>query len=141
MKKDVYISIKGVQVIDGDKDVTELVTQGNFYRRNKSYYITYDESAATGFEGCKTTLKVDDSEKVTLIRSGAARSHLIVERNARNIGHYGTEAGDLMIGINAKVINSQLTDHGGDLHFSYSLDVNSTLVSENEVFISVKENT
>lgn len=141
MKKDVYISIKGIQSIDGEKDVTELFTQGCFYRRNNNYYITYNESEATGFEGSKTTLKVEACEKVTLIRSGATRSHLIVERGARNIGHYGTVGGDLVIGINTKLIDSKLTDEGGDLRFSYSLDVNSSLVSENEVYINVKENS
>lgn len=32
-----------------------------------------------------------------------------------------------------------MDDRGGQLYFSYSLDVNSTHISDNEVFISVKE--
>jgi uncharacterized beta-barrel protein YwiB (DUF1934 family) len=140
MKRDVLINIRGIQRIDNEKDVTELFTQGKFYRQNGNYYITYDESEATGFEGCKTTLKVE-ADKITLIRSGTARSHLIVERGARNLGRYGTAAGDLMIGVNAKQVCSGLTDEGGELYFSYSLDVNSSLVSENEVFIEVKQDT
>ena len=139
MKKDVYISIRGIQAIDGDRDVTELFTQGRFYARNNSYYITYDESEATGYEGSKTTLKVEGSRKVTLTRSGAVRSHLIVEAGERNIGHYGTAGGELIIGVNTRLIRSSLTDAGGDLRFSYSLDVNSSLVSENEVYVNVKE--
>ena len=139
MKKDVYISIRGIQAIDGDRDVTELFTQGRFYRRNNSYYITYDESEATGYEGSKTTLKVEGSRKVTLTRSGAVRSHLIGEAGERNIGHYGTAGGELIIGVNTRLIRSSLTDAGGDLRFSYSLDVNSSLVSENEVYVNVKE--
>lgn len=139
MKKEVYIRIRGIQSMDGEQDVTELFTQGRYYRQGSSYYITYEESEATGFEGSKTTLKVENSHKVTLIRSGATRSHLIVERGARNIGHYGTVGGDLIIGINTKVIDSKLTDAGGDLRFSYSLDINSSLVSENEVYVNVEE--
>lgn len=139
MKKDVYISIRGIQAIDGDRDVTELFTQGRFYRRNNSYYITYDESEATGYEGSKTTLKVEGSRKVTLTRSGAVRSHLIVEEGERNIGHYGTAGGEMIIGVNTRLIRSSLTDAGGDLRFSYSLDVNSSLISENEVYVNVKE--
>lgn len=139
MKKDVYISIRGIQAVDGDRDVTELFTQGRFYRRNNSYYITYDDSEATGYEGCKTTLKVEGSRKVTLTRSGASRSQLIVEQGERNIGHYGTIAGEMIIGVSTKLVRSSLTDSGGDLRFSYSLDVNSSLISENEVYINVKE--
>ena len=137
MKKDVYISIRGIQAIDGDRDVTELFTQGRFYRRNNSYYITYDESEATGFGGSKTTLKVEGGRKVTLMRNGATRSHLIVESGERNVGQYGTQHGDVLIGVNAHKVESRLNDEGGDLYFSYSLDINTSLISENEVFISI----
>ena len=118
MKKDVFIKIKGVQHADGTDDVTELVTQGNFYRRNNNYYVTYDESEATGFGGSKTTLKVEGGRKVTL-------------------GQYGTQHGDVLIGVNAHKVESRLNDEGGDLYFSYSLDINTSLISENEVFISI----
>lgn len=139
MKKDVFITIKGVQIIEDEPDVTELFTQGCFYKKNNNYYITYDESEATGFEGCKTTLKVEADRKVTLLRSGKMRSHLIIERGARNVGHYGTEAGDLMVGVYTKSLSSSLTDDGGDVKFMYELDINNSLVSENEVFIHVKK--
>lgn len=139
MKKDVYISIRGVQRADDGRDETELFTRGGFCRRNNSYYITYDESEATGFEGCKTTLKVEGSDKITLIRSGPVRSHLVVQSGERNIGRYGTEQGDIVIGVNTRQIDSHLTDEGGDLYFAYSLDINSSLVSENEVFINIKD--
>lgn len=139
MKKDVFIRIKGIQQVDDEKDTTELFTQGNFYRRNNCYYITYEESETTGFAGCKTTLKIEGERKVTLLRSGSYRSHLIIENGERNFGHYGTEAGDIVLGVNARQIRSQLTDEGGELYFSYSLDINSTLLSENEVCISVQE--
>lgn len=139
MKKEVFISIRGIQCIDGEKDVTELYTQGTLYRQNGSYYLSYDESEATGCEGCKVTLKVEGDRRVTLIRSGAARSHLVMERGGRNIGHYGVEGGTLILGVNTRQIDSQLDDNGGDLYLSYSLDADSSLISENEVFIHVKD--
>lgn len=138
MKKNVLITIKGVQKVNHERDTTELFTQGSFYKRNNHYYISYDESETTGFENSKTTLKIEGSDKVTLIRSGLSRSHLVVEKGNRNVGIYGTIAGEMAIGVNAKVIDSKLTDDGGNLFFSYSLDVNSSLLSENEIEISVK---
>ncbi|MEG0692101.1 MAG: DUF1934 domain-containing protein [Oscillospiraceae bacterium] len=140
MKKDVFITIKGIQKVDDEKDTTELFTQGNFYKKNNNYYITYDESEATGFQGSTTTLKVEGNDKVTLIRSGTTRSHLIVQNGERNIGHYGTAEGNLAIGVYTKQIKSSLDDNGGDLFFSYSLDINSNLISENEVYINIKGN-
>ncbi|MFZ2539182.1 MAG: DUF1934 domain-containing protein [Oscillospiraceae bacterium] len=140
MKKDVFITIKGIQTVDDEKDTTELFTQGNFYKKDDSYYITYDESEATGFQGSTTTLKVEGNDKVTLIRSGSTRSHLIAQNGERNIGHYGTTEGNLAIGVYTKQINANLDENGGDLFFSYSLDINSHLISENEVYINIKGN-
>lgn len=139
MKKDVLINIKGIQRAGGEQDVTELFTQGSLYKRNNSYYVTYSESEATGYADSHTTLKVDSKNRVILIRSGAVRSHLVIMLGERNIGHYGTEGGDLMIGVDAKAVRSTLGEDGGDLYFSYTLDVNSSFLSENEVFINIKE--
>ena len=44
-----------------------------------------------------------------------------------------------MIGVDAKTVKSTLTENGGSLYFSYTLDVNASLLSENEVTIDVKE--
>lgn len=139
MKKDVFISIKGIQMIEGEKDVTEFFTQGTYYRKNGAYYIIYEESEDDGYGGCKTTLKVEDSEKVTMIRTGTARSHLVIERGGRNIGHYGVEGASLVIGVNTRQIDSKLDDNGGDLFLSYSLDADASLISENEVYVHVKD--
>lgn len=138
MKKEVLITIKGIQTVENEKDTTELFTQGNFYKKDNSYYITYDESETTGYEGCTTTLKIEGTQKVTLIRSGITRSHLIVQNGERNVGHYGTAEGDFSIGVYTKQLTSSLDDNGGDLFFSYNLDVNASLISENEVYINVK---
>ena len=53
MKKDVLITIKGTQKVGGESDVIEMMTTGRFYRKNKLYYISYEETEATGYEGCK----------------------------------------------------------------------------------------
>lgn len=139
MKKDVLISIKGVYGSEDDNDVVELFTTGTYYKKNGLYYICYDETEATGFEGSKTTLMVDREDKVTLERSGKARAQLIVERGVRHQCHYDMGFGDFMIGVSGSLIKSNLGDRGGNLEIKYSLDVNSMLASKNEMYVNVKE--
>lgn len=139
MKKDVVIEIKGVYRQNDDVDSIELFTTGSFYKRNGHYYIAYDESEMTGFEGARTVLKVEDGSRVTLTRTGSARSQLIVERGVRHQCHYDTGMGPMMIGVSGDRIVSGLTDAGGKLEFAYSLDINTLLASENSVFINVRE--
>jgi len=140
MKKEVLINIKGVQEQDGQREEVELFTTGNFYRRGNSYYIAYDESEATGFEGAHTTVQVEDgSQRVTMRRTGSVRSQLIVERGVRHQCNYDTGYGNVIIGVLGDRISSTLTPAGGDLEFGYSLDVNTSLASENSVAINIRE--
>ena len=140
MKKDVLISIKGIYNSEGDQDVIELFTTGQYYKKNVCYYISYEESEATGFEGSRTTLKVDQNEDmVTMERTGAAQSQLIVQRGVRHQCHYNIGYGDLMVGVLGSRIKSNLDDHGGDLEIKYSLDINSMYSSENEMYINIRE--
>ena len=64
------ITIKGIQFADNDQDSVELTTVGRLYRRGEAYYICYNESEATGFDGAKTTLKVEGDRRVTMRRTG-----------------------------------------------------------------------
>ena len=139
MKKDVLINIKGIYRGEGDSDVVELFTTGQYYKRDGHYYISYEESEATGFEGSRTTLKVEpDRDTVTLSRTGTATTEIIVERGVRHQCHYDIGVGDMMIGVMGNRIKSSLTDSGGKLEFKYSMDINSLLTSENEMYINVK---
>ena len=139
MKKEVLFKIKGVYRQNGEEDEVELLTTGSYYKRNGHYYIAYDESEATGFEGTRTILKVENDDRVTMIRSGATKSQLIVDRGMRHQCHYDTGFGAMTIGVWGDRIVSSLDDHGGDLEFSYSLDINAFLASENMVYVSVQE--
>lgn len=138
MKKDVLISIKGIYTVDDDQDVVELFTTGQYYKKNGDYYIAYEETEATGFEGSRTTLRVE-RERVTLERRGSSNSQLIVEQGVRHQCHYDMGFGDMMIGVIGRRVKSSLDDSGGNLSFHYALDVNSMTASENEMYINVRE--
>lgn len=139
MKKNVCINIKSIQNSEDGEDVTELFTYGKM-TKNKSnvYRVSYEETEAVGFEGCKVTLDIFKDE-VRLTRSGNASSNLIIERGKKHHCHYGTPYGDFMIGINTNELKNEITDKGGDLYLKYTVDVNSGLLSENEMFINIKE--
>jgi len=139
MKKDVLINIKGIYANDEDRDEIEIFTIGEYYQKDGDYYICYEESESTGFEGSRTTLRVEQEERVTLRRCGAANSQLIVEQGVRHQCHYDMGFGELMIGVLGNSIKSDLGEHGGSLAFKYSLDINMMLASENEMYINIRE--
>lgn len=140
MHKDVLIQIKGtVFAEDAPPDVIELITEGKYYTRSGCRYISYAESLATGLAGASTTLKINGEDCVTLIRHGNGNTRFIIEKGRRHLCRYDTGYGDMMMGVSECKIKSGLDDYGGDLSFSYTIDINSNVMSHNEVFINVKE--
>lgn len=139
MNKEVSIKIKTVQSADGDEDVTELFTFGRLSKlKGGGYRIAYDETEVMGFEGCSVSMDITDSS-VKMSRTGKASSTLFIEKGKKHHGHYGTPYGDFMIGINTDDLKNGITDHGGDLYMKYTIDVNSDFLSENEVYVNVRE--
>lgn len=141
MKKDVLISIRGTQLFEGcDNEVIELVTNGRLYRKDKRYYITYQESELTGLQGTTTTLKVEP-RCVTLMRSGSNPGHLMFEEGRRHNSMYETGAGAVTICVSTKSIHNTLSDSGGSLKVDYAVEIDHALAGCNMIAIDVKELT
>ena len=137
-KKDVFIYIIGKQSADRESETSELYTNGTYFMRNGNYYISYDETEASGYKGCRTVVKVAGNDKVVMMRSGASPSHLIMERDKRCVGEYGFDNGQLFIGVTTEEIQNKLNESGGELYFRYQLDFNARSYSTNEVTITVQ---
>ncbi len=140
MKKDVIISINSAPRYEDDQnpEKIELITDGKFYRKNGIYYIIYQESSLTGMEGVTTTLKVE-ATKVTLIRNGDYSSQMIFECGEKHVGLYHVAGGSLTVSVNASNMRNTLTDDGGELEISYSIEVNNSLAGENIFHATVRE--
>lgn len=136
-KKDVLIEIHSIYAQEGDTDTVDFMTDGVYYKERDQYVIAYNESEMTGMAGCRTKLTVDGERCVTMSRSAPAKSMLMIERGVRHQCHYDTGVGSMTIGVCGNKIVSTLGDNGGKLQFAYSLDINTTLASENEVTVTV----
>ena len=124
---------------DGEqKESTELLSRAVYEKTNSGYKLTYDESEATGFKGSTTTIELFDGKKVVMSRTGSVISNLIVELGKKHHCVYGTPYGDLMVGVNANYIHSELDDNGGKLDFKYVIDVNSSYVGDFDISMEVK---
>ena len=139
MKENYLINITGIMEQAGDTDTVRLMTRGNFLRKGGSFFISYKESEATGYEGNITTVKVDEQGKVSMLRFGSSPSQLVIERGRRHVCHYDSGYGVLSLGVAADEIDNRLTDSGGNLTFSYTLDSGDSQISRNQVKITVQE--
>lgn len=140
MKKDVLIFLKGTQeypLIEYENSI-EFFTEGKFYKKGESYFVTYKESELTGLDKTTTTFKIQPN-LVTLIRYGDVTSTLIFEQGKRHLSTYRTEDGVVMIGIYTKKMRIDLSNSGGELFVEYSVDLDSSMMSENDFLLKIKE--
>lgn len=138
MREDFLITIQGTIEQGGESDSVKLMTRGSFVRRNNHFFISYNETEATGFKGCVTTVKVEGANKVSMLRFGPMPSQLVIEKGRRHVCHYDTGQGALSLGVAADEIESNLDEEGGRIRFSYLLDVDTDNLSRNVVDITVK---
>ena len=137
MKQRVSISMKGRYEADEDS-VVELFTDGMMYHRDGITMLTYEESETTGFQGSTTTLKIERNGRVTLTRKGSANSHLVLQKGVRHVGSYNVYGGSMEIGVYANEVDCSITEEGGSLRLVYTLDMNTSMFSRNELSIDVR---
>lgn len=138
-EKNVLITFKTKQYDGINSEEIEVITGGIFLKTDDGYMIRYEETEATGFEGCVTTLTVMGEEKVVLDRTGNAESRLVIDKNRKHYCNYGTPYGSIQMGVQTGEIRSTLGDNGGDLFFKYVIDVEASLLGNYEVSINIKE--
>lgn len=134
---EVLISIVGEQDANGQKDRSELLTDGMMTVTPDGVRLSYRESAATGMEGTDTTLTVQP-EKVTLSRTGTHAGLLVLEHKRRHLCSYGTPYGDLMLGVFTEKMEQEMTENGGSVRLAYTLDVGGSMLSRQELSVTVR---
>lgn len=139
MVKDVMIEMKSIQSVDSDKTETELITQGKFKKNNDSFHISYEDSEATGFNGSITEIYVIDNKYASIIRTGEIQSDLVIEPGKKHHCHYETPYGSMDIGIYTHSIVNNLKDDGGTLYMKYTIDINTSYMSDNEIILNIKK--
>ncbi len=137
MEKEVVIKIVDRHEMDGDPDGLETTLLGKFEGTKDNYTLSYTENGE--LEGCKVTLRVENGDTVTMTRSGMFETELIIQRGVRHNCSYSTPAGNLMLGVFAQRVESDMDEKGGRLEFDYTLDLGAGVVSENYLVITVKE--
>ena len=84
-----------------DRDAVETSQAAQYFKRNDSHYLLYEEDIE-GFDGtCKSRIKFRDN-MLELTRQGAVEMHMIFEENKRHVVPYNTPYGQLLLGIETR---------------------------------------
>lgn len=124
MTKDVLVKISGLQFEEKEEnEPVEIITTGNYYKKNGKHYILYDE-VQEGFDGVtKSVIKVND-DFLDVTKRGTTNVHMMFEKNKKNMSYYSTPFGSLLVGIDAKDVRVNETEDAIDIQVDYDLEVN-----------------
>ena len=137
MKKDVLISVKGLQFgNDVDEDMVEIITSGSYYKKNNKHYLMYDE-ITEGFEGATKNVVKFDGSTLDLTKSGITNVHMIFEQNKKNITNYITPYGNILIGIDAQKVDVAETDESIQINIDYALEVNYEFLADCKIKMDI----
>lgn len=133
------ITIIGHQKFDDDKDQVEMKTVGTVEHDDDNYIIRYNEELENGTAPLRAKLNIaKDESKVEMIKSGPYSSCLIIEKSKRHLCNYGTEYGDMLMGIFGREVKNDFNENEGTFKFSYDIDINGAISSQNDVIIKFK---
>ena len=133
------ITIIGHQKFDDDKDQVEMKTVGTVEYDDDNYTIRYNEELENNTAPLRAKLNIaKDESKVEMIKSGAYSSCLIIEKSKRHLCNYGTEYGDMLMGIFGREVENDFNENEGTFKFSYDIDINGAISSQNDVIIKFK---
>lgn len=140
-KKDVLITVLGKQNFGTHHDKVELTTNGSFEEMDNCYVLEYDEEQEPPASPVHVRVKVHKSmEEVQMERNSGSHSCLIIKQGARSQCRYGTDYGQLVMGLFGKKINLCYHEGQGEMEFRYVVDMNGQVTSRNQVKIMFKEN-
>ena len=136
------MTLKSIQREDGETSESVLDTEITYDRNHDGErVITYEESETTGMEGSQMQMRVARDGMISIVRTGTYQTHLVVQKGKKHFCHYETPFGEFAVGVSAKWVRNELTDEGGRLAMRYTVDANSTLLSDNEIHIDVRKLT
>ena len=139
MTKDVIVSINGLQIArqNEESEPIEVITAGDYYKKNEKHYIIYDE-VAEGFEGVtKNVVKLQEN-CMDITKRGITNVHMVFEKNKKHVTCYETPFGSLMLGINAKNIKITEAENDISVDVDYALELNDTHLADCKIKVAIQ---
>jgi uncharacterized beta-barrel protein YwiB (DUF1934 family) len=139
MDKEVVISVRGSQIVgDTRMGVMELMTLGKYYKKENSYYITYNENEQFGVDFANTMLEVSDGT-LKFLRHGLVNAQFIFQQGKRHISHYDTPHGSFTVSLFTNNVDIDIDDSGGEINIDYMFELDNGHSAVNDFHVTIRE--
>lgn len=131
MDKNVLIHVRGLQMMDMDdkQEPIEIVVPGQYYFRDGSHYLRYEEILDEGAEPTVNYIKISQ-DGMEVRKKGLINVHMVFEQGKKNMTFYSTPFGTLQMGIAATGMELKESEDSIDMKVDYALDMNEEHVAD-----------
>ena len=63
MTRDIWLAINGIQMVEGQKETVETVSKGNYFKKNETHYILYEEEIEDNKGISRNTIKITPTSR------------------------------------------------------------------------------
>ena len=121
----------------GQENVTELSADAEYYERNGSRYILYEENEAdTGHT--QSIIKLKDG-LLELTKKGFLNTHMVFEEGREHITDYNTPFGVLQLGIVTSGMCSKQSGDCLEIYIDYDLTDRGHILSHCNISIKIQD--
>lgn len=138
MTKDIFLSLKGLQIENSEQaQELETITPADYYLRNGSHYVIYDEVTEGFEENTRNMIKFNDS-CVEVSKKGLVNVHMVFEENKKNMTSYMTPYGNILIGIDTGSIFVEEEEKRIHVEVAYTLEANYQYLADCRIEMNIQ---
>ena len=138
MKKNVMVQISGLHNAETPDDAVEVLLPGNYYNRNGTHYIKYQQYDEESGRLLDNLIKIKD-ETLEIKKKGASSMQMFFKKNHRNVSYYDMEQGSLLMETRTQDVKIQQREQRIDVELAYDLFINEQYVSDSHIKIQIFE--
>lgn len=137
MKKNVVITVRGLQRAVSDDEPVEVISAGTYLRKGDTHYLSYEEADEDG-KITKNRIKIT-AGSMEMTKQGGITTQMIFVKGQKQYACYATPFGELTLGMTTKYIKLTEEEQMISAELRYDLEINGAHMSECELDIEVKE--
>lgn len=136
MTKDVMVTIAGFHTLDEDDDKIEMVHIGEYYERNGTHYILFEERMEGMKEAVKNRLKMREGY-LEVQKRGPVTVNMVFEEGKSQSSTYAIPFGSFLIETHTTQVDVMEGEEELRARAEYEMEVNGVYCARSEIRVVV----
>lgn len=137
MTKDVMVTISGFHMSDGEEDTIEMVHIGEYYERNGTHYVLYEERLEGIAEPVRNRIRVKE-HRLELQKRGPVTVNMVFEEEKHQSSTYAIPYGSFLMDTYTTKVEVLAEDDRMEVKASYEMKVNGVRCASCDVRVLIQ---